>query len=392
VTLCRHFGVCGGCQWQDVPYPEQLRRKRTALEQRLAVALGPAAPSIAPVIGMPVADDGLPWHFRHKASFVFGPADARGRGLVMGHFARASKSIVPVEECPVHADRANRLAFELRDQLARARISAAGPRLEGVLRHLLVRTTHDEREAIVMLVVTRNDASLKRPLRLFLASPEPPDGLFVNVHYRPGPFMLGDETVRISGHRQVRENRLETSFLVSPTAFFQTNPDAAAAMVEVVLREGLAGSGARALNVLDLYAGSGLFALPLAARGCRVTAVEENASAVGDAQANQRLNRIPENRVSVVCARVEDFLGRVSKSPDLAVLDPPRQGCAPGVLDELFGRLAPQRVIYISCNAETLAQELPVALDAGYRVTLAQPIDMFPHTEHVETVVVMERG
>ena len=117
MTICRHFGVCGGCQWQDVPYPEQLRRKRSALEQRLALALGPAAPSIAPVIGMPVSDDGLPWHFRNKASFVFGPADARGRGLVMGHFARASKSIVPVEECPVHANRANRLAFELRDQL-----------------------------------------------------------------------------------------------------------------------------------------------------------------------------------------------------------------------------------------------------------------------------------
>ncbi len=391
MTLCRHFGACGGCQWQHVPYPDQLGRKRIAVEQQLRAMLGAAAPAVADVIGMPVSDDGLPWHFRHKTSFVFGPADARGRGLVMGHFARGSKTIIAVEECPVHATRANRLAFALCDQLTRARISAAGPRLEGVLRHLLVRTTHDEREAIVTLVVTRNDAALRRPLRAFMASPEPPDGLFVNVHYRPGPFMLGEETVRISGRRHVRENRLATSFLVSPTAFFQTNPDAAAALVDVVTRETLAGSGTRALNVLDLYAGCGLFALPLAARGCRVTAVEDNAAAVSDAEANQRLNRIPGDRVTVVCAKAEDFLPRVSNSPDVVVLDPPRHGCAAGVLDELFHRLGPPRVIYISCNAAVLAHDLAVAIDAGYTVTLVQPIDMFPHTEHVETVVVMDR-
>ena len=142
----------------------------------------------------------------------------------MGHYAAGSQRIVPVETCPVHSDRANQLAFALRDQLVKARILAAGATPDGILRHVVIRTTEDEREAIVMLVVTRNDKSLRRPLRAFLAAADPPTGLLVNVHDRPGPYMVGDETLRIAGRASIRETALGTVFLVSPTAFFQTNP------------------------------------------------------------------------------------------------------------------------------------------------------------------------
>ena len=167
-VICRHFGVCGGCQTQDVPYPEQLSRKRRWLDDLLRKAVGRRAPHVEPVTAMPVDATGTPSHFRHKAAFVFGPADAQGRGLVMGHYALKSRRVVPVDECPVHSRRANRLAFALGDHLARAHIRAAGPRLDGILRHVVVRTTSDDREALVLLVVTRNDKSLRKPLRAFL--------------------------------------------------------------------------------------------------------------------------------------------------------------------------------------------------------------------------------
>ena len=389
-AICKHFGVCGGCQIQDVAYPEQLARKRRAVQELLWHSAGLQRPAVEPVAGMPAGEDGMPRHFRHKASFVFAPKDARGRGLAMGHFAYRSRRVVPVVECPVHSARANQLAFALRDHLSRAQVTAAGPRLEGILRHVVIRTTHDDREALVMLVVTRNDKSLRKPLRAFLASEGRPDGLFVTVHDRDDPYMVGDMLLRIDGQSHIRETRLGPGFLLSPTAFFQTNPDAAAVMVdEVVARASEGRAAAEGLHVLDLYAGSGLFALPLGRAGHTVTAVEENRQAVKDGIANAALNRIPQTRVLFVTARTEDYLRRLRATPDLAVLDPPRQGCAPSVIECVFRELRPRRVIYVSCNPEAFAAELPAMLDAGYTLDRVQPVDMFPHTEHVELVATL---
>ena len=386
--VCPHFGVCGGCDLQHVSYPEQLARKHERLSAALRRSLGRRVPEVQPFAGMAPEADGMPWHFRRKASFVFAPAPGRRRGFVMGHFARGSKRVVPIEQCPVHSRRANRLAFALRDRLAAAGISAAFGRSDGILRHVIVRTSHDDREAVVMLVVTRNDRALRAPLRAFLASADRPDGLLVNVHGQPGPYMVGDETLRIDGHPHVRETRLGPVFQVSPTAFFQTNPDAAAVLVDEVLEH-----VAPSARLLDLYAGSGLFAIPAAARGATVTAVEENPQAVRDGQANARLNRIPAARLRFVLARVEDALARAARTPpEAVVLDPPRQGCGPQVVSTVFRTLAPERAIYVSCNPGALSTELPQICEQGYRITRVQPVDMFPHTEHIETVVVLDRS
>jgi 23S rRNA (uracil1939-C5)-methyltransferase len=202
--------------------------------------------------------------------------------------------------------------------------------------------------------------------------------------------MVGDVLLRIDGHPHIRETRLGPTYLLSPTAFFQTNPDAAAAMVSEVMAQAVAGTvSGEGLHVLDLYAGSGLFALPLAAAGHIVTAVEENRQAVKDGIANAAANRISQARVLFVTARTEDYLGRLRATPDLVVLDPPRQGCAPSVIQGVFRELTPQRVIYVSCNPEAFASEAPAMLDAGYTLERVQPVDMFPHTDHVELVATL---
>ena len=393
-ALCRHFGTCGGCDWQDVPYREQLRRKQAQLQSLLKDAFGPRAPAVDAVRGMTVgAPDEAPWGFRRKASFVFAPTPgsaARRRpasGFLMGHFARGSREVVSIGECPVHAPRANRIAFALANQLTRAQISAAGPRLDGVLRHLIVRTTAGDREAAAMLVVTRNDKALRKPLRAFLAGPERPTSFFLNIHDRPGAYMGGPETLRLDGRAHVRETVGGVSFLLSPTAFFQTNPEAAAELVGLV-REA-AGDG-RPLEVLDLYAGSGLFALPLAADGHSVTAVEENRVAVADGLRNVGLNRLPEARVRFVASAVEDALSRFERDRfDLVVVDPPREGCTPAALSALFGELKPPRVLYVSCDPHALVRDLVAIVESGYDIGKVQPVDMFPHTTHIETVVTL---
>ena len=164
--ICRHFGICGGCSVQNLPYAEQLAAKEEALLERLPQKLRKPGESLASplFVGIERIDE-APRSFRQKVAFVFGSGPGRS-GLVMGHYHRKSHRIVPVEECPVHSARANRIAFALYDHLVRAGIRAAGLALSaGILRHLLIRTTQNDREAVAMLVVTRNDKSLRKPVR-----------------------------------------------------------------------------------------------------------------------------------------------------------------------------------------------------------------------------------
>jgi len=386
VPRCRHAAACGGCTWQHIAYPEQLRRKAAALEVLLRKAMGDRTPRVSPAIGLPVGGDGMPWRFRQKAAFVFGNGP---EGLVMGHFARGTNDVVPVEECPVHAGRANRIAFALRDALAGAGILAAGVGTEGLARHVVVRTSRDEKEAVAMLVATRDDPALQAPMRAVLDGPERPEGLVLNLHDRPGPYLVGRESKRIAGPGHVREEALEPAFLVSPTSFFQTNVAAAATLVRLVI-EALPGESG--LRVLDLYSGGGLFALPIALRGHVVTAVEESRKGARDAELNRRQNGVSEDRLKLVCASVEQALPRFpSGAFDAVVLDPPREGCQADVVRQVFERLRPARGILVSCNPEALARELPLAVAAGYRVLRVQPVDMFPHTPHVEAVAVLVR-
>ncbi len=380
---CRHFGDCGGCSWQHIEYAEQLRIKRERVQELIAA---PRHTVVLPTLPTPSPDGGAPWGFRDKASFVFGPG-VRGQTLVMGHYRRGSRTILPVEECPVHAEAANRFAFEVRDALRRAGIPGATVDAErGVARHVVVRASARTGELVGTLVVTENVKALRRvttDLETRLAAADSSwrrarIGFHLNVHDRPDPYLFGRETRRLFGLGGLREQVAGVSYLISPTAFFQTSVSAAEVLVGVVL-DALADPSLR--RILDLYAGAGLFALPLAKAGRIVSAIEENREAVTGTADALRLNGIDPAACRLVASRVEDAMIRPPASGagprlrgakgapgdgwDAVVLDPPRQGCPPRVLDWVFRNIRPVRIVYVSCDPEALARDLARVAGTG---------------------------
>jgi 23S rRNA (uracil1939-C5)-methyltransferase len=383
---CPHFGphaeggrACGGCSWQHIAYPAQLAFK-TDLVTRLVREKIPSAPVARPMLAATPHE--APWHYRNKVHFVV----ERGRpggGLVMGHYARFSRRVVAVRECPVHDERGNAVAFALRDACRWADARE--------VKSIAVRASCTRAETMATLVVTsEKDKRVRAAARRVLGSGLAPTSLHVNVHPRGDAFIFGRETRHIAGPERLREDLGGASFLISPTSFFQTNVRAAELLVQQVLAAVPTGAA-----VLDLYAGAGLFALPLALRGNTVLAIEENRTAVTDGEASMRLSRVPEGRCRFVARPVENALASGwPLSPhgfDAVVLDPPREGCQPSVIDRVFGERGPATVVYVSCDPQSLARDLTRITASGYGIDSMQPVDMFPHTPHIETVVVLTR-
>jgi 23S rRNA (uracil1939-C5)-methyltransferase len=285
----------------------------------------------------------------------------------------------------VHDPRGNALAFRLHAHFLRRQVQADDGRSAGVLKSLAIRVSARRDELMATLVVRADtDRRLRTATREAMA--DAPDTAFnVNIHPAQSPFIFGPETRRLQGHERLREEVGGVSFLVAADAFFQTNIGAAEQLVRLVTQ-----AVPPASRVLDLYAGAGLFALPLAGAGHAVTAVEENRDAVAAGMAAARLNRIDASRCRFVARRAEDALGAAG-SPDVVVLDPPRAGCAPAVIDGVFGMLRPRLAVYVSCSPEALAEDLGHITGLGYRIRSIQPVDMFPHTPHVEAVAVLTR-
>ena len=399
---CKHFGPCGGCAWQHIAYEEQLRLKRQMLVSLLETLHRPAAACVAETMGLEgngdARDPNAPWGFRNKVHFVLGPRHGDS-SLTMGHYRRGSHDLIEAEECPVHPDAGNRAAFRARDALLRYGVEGTDDETpRGVVRHLVVRAGEKTRQIQTTIVATREDSrKLKGAMRDVAAGSAAPGGLHLNLHSKPGPFLFGRETTRLHGEERMLDEVHGTGFLISPRSFFQTSIRSAEILLKVVLSF-VPDSERR--PVLDLYAGAGLFSIPIARRGQRVVAVEENPVAIGDGIASLRFNKVPSGACRFVRSRVEDWLLEQASALALdsgsahfgvVVVDPPREGCPPEAMRCLFEKLRPDRVIYVSCNPRALAEDLALAAKAGYKVETVQPIDMFPHTPHIEAVALLVR-
>ncbi len=378
---CRHFGQCGGCAWQQIDYADQLRLKERLLRSTLEHSLPRVHLPIRPMIGQ--AD---PWGTRNKVHFLVG--EHRGRAA-LGHFRAHSREFIPVTECPVHSAAGNRVAramLQILDQHQVAPFDESARR--GAARHILVRCSGSSDECQAVLVAAnrklRDLASLGNEL---IAACPNVTGVHINVNSAPGTVVLGPHTEKLAGQDRLIEEIAGVRFAVSPATFFQTSSAGAARLVETVLRLIPATTQGA---ILDLYAGVGLFAAPLARRGHRVTAVEENPQAVGDGIETLRSNGISGCRFQ--SGKVEAVIKRLARGArfDVVILDPPREGCPDWVLGMIARQIRPQRIIDVSCDPAALARDLAVLTRAGYRAIEIQPIDMFPHTPHIESVAMLD--
>ena len=377
---CRHFGPaagasCGGCTWQHLAYPAQLELKRALVADAVRRTLQ-HPPPVEPTLP---SGSGTPWHYRQKVHFVFGRAGRNGRLTTMGHYARGTQHLVPVVECPVHDDRGNAVAFQMAEALA----GSGGS--ESPLASIVARVSRSTGDVMVTLVTEGPPGRRLRDVsRKVLTARAGVTSLHTSIHTGRGSPSFGDRTRSVSGTDRIAEQIDGVTYLISPTTFFPTNGQAAAELLRAVMRTVPAD-----LPVLDLYCGSGLFALPLAKRGQRVIGIEANPAAVADAVASRHANGIPPALCRFVAATAESGVTRTHpRDARCVLLHPPRSGASAAVLDEVLERLRPDLLVYVSCDAQSLAADLGKVEQGGYRITGLQPLDMFPHMAEVETVAV----
>lgn len=373
---CKHFGACGGCAWQHIAYEEQLRLKQRLVADLLKI-------DVRPTLGIP----GEPWGYRDKVHYTVGP------GPTLGHYRRGTQELLPIEACPVHAPEGERLTRAAGAALAKRKVPGTDERAQrGIARHLLARVGEGTGQTQLTLVSREpRFKQLEGVKEDLLALERPPTGLHLNVHPEPGPFILGPESRKLHGRERLLETVAGVEFLISPQAFFQTNVRSAGRLVEAALACVPEGPE----RVLDLFSGVGLFSLPLAKRGAQVLAVEENPHAVEDGALSRKKNGIPDAACRFVRERAEVAVRRLvdeGRTFSTLVVDPPRDGCPPGLLEAALTRLGARRLVYVSCNPEALAADLRRAERLGWRVAHVQPVDMFPHTPHVECLALVVPG
>ncbi len=376
---CPYYFRCGGCTWQHLTYEAQLRAKHDLVQETLERLGGLKGIHVKPVLGMKD-----PWRYRNK---VQQPVGWDGKRLISGFYAEGSHDIVPIDDCLVQPELSVRIINRAKALLEEHRMRAySAEHHQGWIRHLLVRTTQDGKAALVW--VTQNPTFAYESVIIPALIREFPELVSIHQNVQPARtnVILGRTWRRIYGQEFLKERLGKLAFRLSPGAFFQVNTPQAEVLYNVAKQ--MAGQGPR---LLDLYAGVGTIALWLADRFAEVGGVEEFPVAVRDAEANADLNGIENARF--VAETAESFLGGLAQDrrPLAVVLDPPRSGCSPAVLKSLLA-LRPSPLVYISCDPGTLARDLGVLSQGGYRVEEIQPVDLFPHTPHIETAVKLTYG
>jgi 23S rRNA (uracil1939-C5)-methyltransferase len=380
---CPYFGRCGGCRLQHIRYEAQLEFKQRQVVECLARLGGLGDVPISPILGAPEV-----YGYRNKMEFTFAEVD--GQPVVGLHEAERYDAILDVERCLLQSDGMNAVLAEVRAFVRERGWSVYRQETEeGLLRFLMLREGRQTGDGMVNLVTASPDVPTARALadRLRARCPHV-TSVVLNVNPKKAAVAVGVEEHPIAGNEIIRERLGDLVFSISANSFFQTNTRQAERLFGIVAEyAGLTGQE----TVLDLYAGTGAISLLLARQARAVYGIELVPAAIEDAARNARENRITNctflpGEVRLV---LPELLARGVRA-DVVVADPPRAGFHPKALRSLV-TLAPGRIIYVSCNPATLARDLGTLCGAGYRVTAVQPVDMFPHTPHIEVVVRIER-
>lgn len=373
-SLCPASTKCGGCQFVDMPYKEQLKRKQKRTEQLLK-QFG----KVRPIVGM-----AEPAHYRNKVHAVF--AFQKGRGIVSGIYQEKSHRVVPVENCLLENQKAGEIIQSVRELAKSFKIKAYDEDSGyGLLRHVLVRVGHATGEIMVVLVLGSPILPSKKNFVNELCKLHPEiTTILVNVNNKRTSMVLGEKEQVIYGKGYIEDELCGRRFKISAKSFYQVNSVQTEALyAKAVEYAQLTGKE----TVMDAYCGIGTIALAVAGEAGRVIGVELNKDAVRDAVTNARINQIKNaDFYQNDAGRFLTQMAEAEEKVDVVFMDPPRSGSTEEFLDALI-RIRPERVVYISCEPETLARDLKYLTEkSSYRVQEITPVDMFPFTGNVEVI------
>lgn len=371
---------CGGCSLLEMEYSEQLKRKEDFVRKTLKGIVKPEA-----IIGME-----NPWHYRNKIHASF--ARKRDGSIVSGIYEEGTHRLVPVEDCLIQDERANRIVRDLCGLFESFKIKVYNEDTGyGLVRHVLIRTGHVSGEVMVVLVCVSPVFPSKRNFVNALRKLHPEvTTVVLNVNDRRTSMVLGKRDIVLYGKGYIEDQLCGCTFAVSPQSFYQVNP----VQTEILYRKAIEFADLHGTEkVLDAYCGTGTIGLIAAEYAGEVTGVELNPEAVRNAVSNAKRNQ--RKNIRFVQGAAGEYMQKMAaqrETMDVVLMDPPRAGSDEAFLSSLV-TLAPEKVVYISCNPVTLARDLKYLGKHGYRVNRAVPVDMFPWTaeEHVETVVLLSR-
>ena len=377
--FCTNAKKCGGCQYQGVPYQEQLKKKQKQVEALLKKFV-----KISPIIGMEE-----PYFYRNKVHAVF-DRDRKGN-IISGIYEAKSHRVVPIDECLIEDEKSQEIIRTIRKMLRSFKIKTYDEDTGyGLLRHVLVRRGFRTDEVMVVLVIGSPIFPSKNNFVKALRRVHPEISTVVlNINDRHTSMVLGEREIVIYGKGFIRDTLCGRTFRISPKSFYQVNP----VQTEVLYNEAVRFAGLTGRErVIDAYCGIGTISLIAASKAKEVIGVELNKDAVRDARINARENKITNVQFRQGDAgQFMEAMAAAGERADVVFMDPPRAGSDEKFLSSLI-KLCPDKVVYISCNPETLARDLEYLTKKGYGVKRVQPVDMFSFTVHVETVVLLSRN
>ena len=375
---CTVSKKCGSCQYQGISYKEQLAVKQKKMNKFLKKFA-----NVKPIIGME-----NPFYYRNKVHAVF-DRDRKGN-IICGTYEAKTHKVVPVEECLIEDKISQEIIRTIRDMLKSFKIKTYDEDTGyGLLRHVLVRRGFSTGEIMVVLVAASPIFPSKNNFVKALRKKYPQiTTVVLNVNDKKTSMVLGERDIVLYGKGFIRDNLCGCSFRISPQSFYQVNP----VQTEILYKTAIEYAGlGRKETVIDAYCGIGTIGLVAAGKAKNVIGVELNPDAVHDAKINARENKITNTRFYQGDAG--EFMEKMAEEgerADVVFMDPPRTGSDKKFMSSVI-KLAPSRIVYISCGPESLARDLEYFTEHGYTVRKIQPVDMFSFTDHCENVVLLRR-
>ncbi len=399
VPFCQHYGICGGCKWQCLPYEEQIKYKQKQVIDNLIRIGKIQLPEISPILGSEKTQ-----FYRNKLEFTFSnkrwlteqeikeDVVYEQMNAVGFHIPGAFDKVLAIEKCWLQEDISNQIRNAVRDHAYEHNYSFFNLRTqEGMLRNIIIRTSSTGEIMVILIckIVEDYQMELFRQLLAYIANRFSQITSLLYVVNNKCNDTFNDLEIHIfKGKDHIFEEMEDLKFKIGPKSFYQTNSEQAYVLYKVVRKfAGLTGNE----MVYDLYTGTGTIANFIAKQARQVIGIEYVPEAIEDAKVNSQINDIKNTLFFAGDMKdilTQNFINQYGH-PDVIITDPPRAGMHPDVVNVLLFS-EPARIVYVSCNPATQARDLAL-LDTKYRVTAVQPVDMFPHTHHVENVVLLEK-